>query len=150
MDLFKEAVDALLVDTLGGFQNLEVHTNLGRQMDESLHILWKTKASVTETGFEELAADARIESHGMRHFFDVCTDFFAQIGDYVCITDFQREERIRRVLNELGAIDGGNEEFSLVAWRAGPIMHGEKQTPLVNGTVDFPQLRSGGMDLAAN
>ncbi len=78
----------------------------------------------------------RIESHGMRHFFDVCTDFFAQIGDDVCITDFQSEERIRRVLNELGAVDGGDEEFSLVAWRAGPIMHGAKETPLENGTVD--------------
>src|SRR5260370_41783124 len=123
MNFFKEAIDALFVDALSGFQYVEVHANLGRQMNEGLHVLWKTETAIAKPGLEELSADTRIESHGMGHFLDVSADFFAKIGHNVGVADFQREERIGGVLDEFGAIDGGDEEFRFVARRGGCIWH---------------------------
>src|SRR5258707_15544527 len=137
MNFFKEAIDALFVDALSGFQYVEVHANLGRQMDEGLHVLWKTETTVTKPGLEELSADARVESHGMRHFLDVCADFFAKIGNDVGVANFQREERIGGVLDEFGAVDGGDEEFGFVARRAGSVVHRPAESFLATGTVDF-------------
>src|SRR5258707_9009085 len=146
MNFFKEAIDALFVDALSGFQYVEVHANLGRQMDEGLHVLWKTETTVTKPGLEELSADARVESHGMRHFLDVCADFFAKIGNDVGVANFQREERIGGVLDEFGAVDGGDEEFGFVARRAGSVVHRAAESFLGNWAVEFADpLRSGGI-----
>src|SRR2546422_9859970 len=108
MDLFKKSVNPFLVDALGGFQYVKVHANLGRQMDEGLHVLWKTETTIAKPGLEELSADARVESHRMRDFLHVCADFFAKIGDDVGAADFQREEPIRGVLDNFGAAGGGH------------------------------------------
>ncbi len=43
MDLFKEAVDALLVDTLGGFENVEIDADCSGQVNKCLEILWGSK-----------------------------------------------------------------------------------------------------------
>src|SRR6266851_3163026 len=150
MNFFKEAIDALFVDALSGFQYVEVHANLGRQMDEGLHVLWKTETTVTKPGLEELSADARVESHGMRHFLDVCADFFAKIGNDVGVANFQREERIGGVLDEFGAVDGGDEEFGFVARRAGSVVHRAAESFLENGAVDFAELRGSGGILDAH
>src|SRR6266478_5283855 len=123
MNFFKEAIDALFVDALSGFQYVEVHANLGRQMDEGLHVLWKTETTIAKPGLEELSADARVESHRMCDFLDVCADFFAKIGDDVGVADFQREERIRSVLDKFGAVDGGDKEFGFVARGAGSVVY---------------------------
>src|SRR5467141_148451 len=150
MNFFKEAIDALFVDALSGFQYVEVHANLGRQMDEGLHVLWKTETAVTKPGLEELSADARVESHGMRHFLDVCADFFAKIGNDVGVANFQREERIGGVLDEFGAVDGGDEEFGFVAWRAGSVVHRAAKSFLENGAVDFAEFGGSGGILDAD
>src|SRR5260370_6060385 len=139
MDFLKEPVDALLVDALSGFQNLEVHANLGGQMDERLYVLWKTETTIAKPGFEELATDTRIESHGMGHFLDVGADFFAQVGDDVCITDLQRKERIRGVLDKFRAVDGGDQEFGFVSWWTGPVVNWTAKTFFANGAIDFAE-----------
>src|SRR5437762_9421548 len=73
----------------------------------------------------------------MGHFLDVCAYFFAKIGDHVGVTDFQREERIGGVLDELGAVDGGDEEFGFAARRAGSVVHRAAETFFENRAVDF-------------
>src|SRR5260370_313087 len=63
MDFLKEPVDALLVDALSGFQNLELHANLADHMDERLYVLWRTETTITSPAFEELAPDPRSQTH---------------------------------------------------------------------------------------
>src|SRR5260370_14111961 len=150
MNFFKEAIDALFVDALSGLQYVEVHANLGRQMNEGLHVLWKTETAIAKPGLEELSADTRIESHGMRHFLDVSADFFAKIGHNVGVADFQREERIGGVLDEFGAVDGSDEEFRFVARRASSIVHRAAEIFLENWAVDFAELCRGGGILDAD
>src|SRR2546429_356415 len=86
----------------------------------------------------------------MGHFLDVCAYFFAKIGDHVGVTDFQREERIGGVLDELGAVDGGDEEFGFAARRAGSVVHRAAETFFENRAVDFAELRGGGGILDAD
>ncbi len=68
-------------------------------MNEGLNVLWETKTTETQSRFQKLGSDTRIKSHGMSYFLDVRSDTFAQIRDYVGITDFQREKRVRSVFN---------------------------------------------------
>src|ERR1700730_18779550 len=83
-------------------------------MDEGLHVLRKTKAAKAQSGLEELAADAWIKTHRVGHFVDVGANFFAEVGNHVGVTYFQRQKRIGGVFYELGAIDGGDQKSSLV------------------------------------
>src|SRR2546430_9286266 len=86
----------------------------------------------------------------MGHFLEVCAYFIAKIGDHVGVTDFQREERIGGVLDELGAVDGGDEEFGFAARRAGSVVHRAAETFFENRAVDFAELRGGGGILDAD
>src|SRR6267154_1428218 len=149
-DFFKITVNALLVDAFSGFQDVEIHTDRSRQVDERLHVLRKTETTVAKPGLEELSADACVESHGMRHFLDIGADFFAEIGDYIGVADFQREKRIGSMLDELGAIDGGDEEFRLVARRTGSIVHRAAKTLFKDGAVNLPEFGGGRGILNAN
>ena len=51
-----------------------------------------------------------IEPHGLRDFFHIRADFFAEVGDDVGVADFQGEERIGGMLDQLRAVDGGDQE----------------------------------------
>ena len=112
-------------------------------MDECLHVLGETETAITEPGLEKLSADARVESHGMRNLLDVCADLFAEIGDHIGITDFQRQKRIRGVLDELGAVDGGNQKFGFAARGAGSVVHRAAETAFENRSVDFAEFGGG-------
>src|SRR5437867_10825347 len=119
-------------------------------MDEGLHVLWKTETTIAKPGLEELSADARVESHRMCDFLDVCADFFAKIGDDVGVADFQREERIRGVLDKFGAVDGGDEEFGFVARGAGSVVYRAAETFLEKGSADFVEFGGSGGSLDAD
>src|ERR1700674_2855671 len=149
-DFFKIAVDALFVDAFGSLQEVKVHSDGSRQVNESLYVLRETETSIAQSGLEELAADARVESHGMGNFLDVCADFFAEIGDHVGVADFEREEGVRGVLDELGAVDGRDEEFDFVAGGAGSVVHRAAETLLENRAVDLAEFRGGGGILDAD
>src|SRR5258705_1602624 len=88
----KEAVNSLLIDALGGLQNFEINSNGGSQADERLNVLWKAEAPKAKPCLQKLCAYTRIESHCVRHFLNVCTKFFAQVGNGIRVTDFQREK----------------------------------------------------------
>src|SRR5258708_5457893 len=119
-------------------------------MNERLHVLGKTETSIAEACVEELAANARVEAHGMGDFLDVGADFFAEIGDDVGVADFQRQKRIRGVLDEFGAVDGGDEEFGFVARRAGAVMYRAAETFFENPAADFAGSRRCGGSLGAD
>src|ERR1700674_2162235 len=86
----------------------------------------------------------------MRDFLDVCSDFLAEFGNHVGITDFQRQEGVGGMLDELRAVDGGDEEFRFVAWRTSSIVQRTVETLLNNRPVDLTEFRRGGWILDAD
>ena len=52
-------------------------------MREGFDVLEETAAAVPDAGVEECGADARVIAHADGHFFDVCTEVFADVGDFV-------------------------------------------------------------------
>src|SRR2546430_14876512 len=119
-------------------------------MNESLNVLWETETTVAQPGFEKLSADAGVESHGVGDFFHIRADFFAEIGNHVGITDFQREKRIGGVLDEFSAVDSGDEELGFAARGTRSVVHRATETPFENRTVDLAQFRGGGRILDAD
>src|SRR5690349_18348357 len=144
MDFLKEALDALLVDAFGGFQNFEIHANFCRQVNERLNVFWKTEAAVAQPGFEELSANPRVQAHGASDFLDVGAKLFAQVRDDVCIADFEREKGVGGVLDELSAADGGDKKFGFLARRARPVVNRAVKTPIEDGAIDLPEFRGRG------
>lgn len=138
------AADALLVHALGGFQNVEIDTDRSGEVDESLHVLGKAEAAETEAGLKKLPADARVEAHGAGHFLDVGSDALAEIGDDIGIADFEGEEGIGGVLDEFGAVDGGDKKLAARSWRARSIVDGTREAPLDDGTIDLAEVFGGG------
>ena len=150
MDFFEKLLDALLVHSFGGFQHVEIHTHGRGEMDESLHVFRKAETSETQAGFQELRADARVEPHGVRDFLDVGANSFAEVGDDVGVADFQCEKRVGRVLDEFGAVDGGDEKFGLVARRACAVVHRAMKLVIQDGAINFAQFFGGGRIFDAN
>src|ERR1700722_10456633 len=136
---FKEAVDALLVDALGGFQHVELDAYRGGKVDEGLNVLRKAEATEAEAGLEELRADAGIEAHGVGDFLDVGADALAEVGDDIGVTDFQGEERVGSVLDEFGAADRGDQEFAAGAVRALSRVDRAIKFLFEDGPIDFAE-----------
>src|SRR6201999_455836 len=130
-------IDALFVDPLGGFQNVEVHTDGSSKMDERLQILGEAESAETEACFEELSADWRIETHDVRYFIDVRADFFAQIGENVCVANLEREKRIRGVFDQFGAVDCGDEKRRIRGSGATVLVDRARKFAFKNRAIDF-------------
>src|ERR1041384_4937297 len=88
VNLLEKMLDALLVDAFGSLQDVEINTNFGCQINESLHVFRKTEAAVAQPSLKKLSTYARVQTHCVRDFFDVSANFFAQVRDYVGVTDF--------------------------------------------------------------
>src|SRR5438874_4296207 len=139
-DLLEEQIDAALVDLLGVFEHVEVHARTLREADKRLNVFGQAEAAKTESRAQKLRADARVEAHGMDDFLDISANFFAQIGNHVGVGNFQGEERIGGVLDEFGAVDGGNDQFWRFRRGAAAQMHGAVKLCLQDGAVDFAEL----------
>src|SRR5262249_45284716 len=68
---------------------------------------------------------------------DVGAEFFAEVGENVGVTDFQSEERIGGVLDELGAVDGGDEKRRVGSGRARAAVDRAAEFSLEDGAVNF-------------
>src|SRR5260370_10184741 len=113
-------------------------------MNEGLHIFRKAEAAKPESGAKELAANPRIQSHCMSNLFYVCADSFTKIGDDVGVADLQREKRVRCMLDELGAVDGGDQKCRFVLRWAIAFVNRTMKFALEDRPVDFAQIGRGG------
>jgi len=84
------------------------------------------------------------------NFLHVGAKFFAKIGDRVGIANFQREKRIRGVLNQLGAANGGHQKFRFVVIGTLAFVNGTGEFTLQDGAIDFAKLFGGGGILDAH
>src|SRR6202007_1202904 len=114
--------------------------HLARQVNKGLHIFRKAESPVAQAGPEKLPADARVQTHGMRHLLDVRAKLFAKIGNDVGVADFECEKGIRGMLNQLCAADGGDEKLGFLTRRASSVVHRATETSLQNRPVDFLEL----------
>src|SRR5215472_14434322 len=144
MDFFKKAINALLVDAFGGLEDVEIHANFRGQVNEGLNVFREAETAISQASLEELAANARVQAHGASDFFDVSAKLLAQIGDDIRVADFECEKRVGSVFDELGAADGGDQEFRSLARRTRSIVNGAAKTPLKYGAVDLPEFCGGG------
>ncbi len=130
----------MLVHALRGFQNVEIDAHRAGQMNERLHILGKAKSAKAQTCAQELPADARIEAHRACNFFHVRSDFFAQVRNHIGIADFQRQEGVRGVLDELGAVDRSDQQCGGISRRARAVVDRAMKRPLQNRPVNLSHI----------
>ena len=70
---------------------------------QRLGVLGKAATAPTQTGIEEMGADAMIQTHDSRHLRNVGADALAQAAHFVDETDLGRQEGVAGVLADLGA-----------------------------------------------
>src|SRR5579864_419117 len=132
-----------MIDTLCFAENGEVHAISFREADKSLEILGEAETAEPEAGTEEVRADARIQTDAVQDFLDIRAELLGEIGDHVGVRNLEGEEGIRGVLDELGAIDRGDEPGRWVRGRAGGTVRRANEFLLENRLVDFMELPSG-------
>ena len=102
------------VDLAHLFEQLEIDALLLRDPVKGRHILGEAGAAVAEAGAQELGPDAGVKAHAGGDVFDVRVDRFGEVGDGVDEGDFERQKSIGGVLDDLGALRGGDEQFGRI------------------------------------
>ncbi len=85
-----------------------------RRLHQRTGVLGKAGAAKTGTGVQELGADAVVEADAARHFLDVGAGALGEIGDLVDEGDLGGQERIGRVLDQLGGAPARVHDRGLV------------------------------------
>ena len=73
-------------------------------------VLGEARAAIARSGMQELEADAPVESDAMRHILDIGADVLADIGDLIDVAELGRQERIGRILGQLGRLQVGDQD----------------------------------------
>ncbi len=77
---------------------------------EGSNVLGKAGASVTDSRAEEARADAAVEAHAACNLLDVCAGGLAKVGYGVDEGDFEGQEGVGGVLDDLGRLGGGEQQ----------------------------------------
>jgi hypothetical protein len=103
----------VVVDAFDGLEELEIVPQFLGDADESAQVLREAETAEADAGVEEVLADAAVEAHAERDLLDVGLGQLAKAADGVDEGDLGREERIRSVLDDLGALDVGEDHRRL-------------------------------------
>ena len=98
------------VDLFDLGEEAEVDAELLGDGAEGGDILGEAGAAVADAGAQETGADAAVQAHAARDLLDVGVGGLAEVGDGVDEGDLQREEGVRGVLDDLGALGGGEQQ----------------------------------------
>ena len=71
-------------------------------MDQRFHVLGEARSAIARAGVDERVADARVGADAASYVVDVDAEPITQVGDFVDEADLGREQRVGRVLGELG------------------------------------------------
>jgi len=108
--LAEEPLLLLDVDLFDFCEEVEVDAQLLCYGAEGGYVLGEAGTAVTDAGTKEFWADACVEAHAARHLLDVGVGGFAEIGDGIDKGDFESEKGIGGMLDDLGALGGGEED----------------------------------------
>ena len=101
-------------------QHLERHAGIvSGGLDQRLDVLGEAGAAIAAAGVEEVVADARVGADAVTHVFDVGTEHFGQVGEFVHEADARRQHRVGGVLGQLGALDVHDDQAFVVALERG-------------------------------
>ena len=110
----------LVVRLFDGGQHLEGNAGVvGRSLDQRLDVFRETGTAVAATRVEEMVADARIGADALADHFDVGTEHFGEVGEFVHEADARRQHGVGGVLGQFGALDVGNDQALVVALEGG-------------------------------
>src|SRR5579864_7586413 len=142
-ELFDEARDSLVVDALRFTKHGKVYAVAFGQAHKCLDVLGQAEAAKPEAGTKKVRADSRIQTDAVHHFLDIRAEFFRQIGNHIGVGNFQREERIRSVLDQFRAIDCGDHPSGSFHRGARAVMYRAFEFLFEHGTVNFVKLLFG-------
>ena len=91
------------VDALDGLQRLKVVALVAGELDERLDVFRKAAAAESDARKQERRPDAPIGADRLAHLIDVRAERFADVRHLVHEGDARGENRVRRVLAQLGA-----------------------------------------------
>src|SRR5579864_6158337 len=114
-----------------------------RQSNKSLYVFGQTESSKAKSSIEEVRADARIKTHGVRYFFHVAPEPLTEISNHVGIGDLQTEERVGGMLYQFGAGNGCHQKDRPRAGRTLRFVNGAVKPAFEKWLVDFAQLPLG-------
>src|SRR5208337_3754216 len=100
----------VLVDSFDLFKEGKGNAERFARRDKGGYVLREAGPPVTESGIKELAPDPFIRADSFGDLFYIGPARLTDGRDGVNVRDFQSQERVRRVLNELGAIDVGDHD----------------------------------------
>ena len=109
-DLFDEAFHLPGVDLLHFLEQREVIAQRLGNLYEGAEVFREATAAEAQPGVEEAPADARVHAHAQRDFLDVRAAGLADDGDGVNVGNFQGEEGIGGVFDQLGGVDVGDDD----------------------------------------
>ncbi len=118
-DLAEEALFLLGIDLFDLGEEVEVDAELLGDGAEGGDVLGEAGAAVADAGAKESGADAAVEAHAAGDLLDVGVGGLAEVGDGVDEGDFEREEGVGGVLDDLGALGGGKQSGGGVSDAAG-------------------------------
>ena len=107
-DLGEEALLLLGVDLFDLGEQAEVDAELLGDGAEGGDILGEAGAAVADAGAQEAWADAAVETHAAGDLLDVGVGGLAEVGDGVDEGDFERQEGVGGVLDDLRRLGGGD------------------------------------------
>src|SRR5690606_7399625 len=84
-------------------------------LEQRQRVLGKARAAIARPRLQEARADAAVEADAVGHVLHVGADFLAQVRNLVDEADLGREERVRRILGQLGRAAGHDQQPRLVA-----------------------------------
>ena len=93
------------IDFFDFLEEGEWDTEVFADGDEGGDILRKTGSAIADAGIEEIATDAAVGTDAISHFFDVGPAGFTNAGDRVDVRNLEREEGIRRMLDEFRRVN---------------------------------------------
>src|SRR6266849_10134532 len=103
-DLLDEVLDSSLIDVYNFLQEREVAAGLLRDADEGLYVFREAEPSKTNAWDQERRSDPWIHAHSQSDLGHICADRLAQVRNHVDERDLHSQERVRRVLDQLGRI----------------------------------------------
>ncbi len=142
--LAEEALLLLGVDLLDFGEEAEVDAELLGDGAEGGDVLGEAGAAVADAGAEESGADAAVEAHAAGDLFDVGVGGFAEVGDGVDEGDLEREKGVGGVLDDLGALGGGEQKGRRVATLQTPGMASGRLVVFAAGERGVDGVEDGG------
>ena len=108
--LLHHALPLAPVDFAGGLHDGHIQPVFGRGGDQRGGVFAEARSAPADAGLQEARADARVEADAARHLRDIRAHLFGQLSDFVDVADLERQERVGRVLDQLGRSEIGGDQ----------------------------------------